>query len=103
AIANHGPVSLEAHTDTLQLLADASVTLTSTQARIDILAQRRIVLQAGASTLTLEGKDITFACPGQFLVKSQVHAWMGPERLPATLDPLPDAQPDLQRKYRLSR
>ncbi|MDI3262295.1 MAG: type VI secretion system Vgr family protein [Fulvimonas sp.] len=76
AIANHGPVSLEAHTDTLQVLADASVTLTSTQARIDILAQRRIVLQAGASTLTLEGQDITFACPGQFLVKSQVHAWM---------------------------
>jgi len=58
------------------VLADASVTLTSTQARIDILAQRRIVLQAGASTLTLEGKNITFACPGQFVVKSQVHAWM---------------------------
>jgi type VI secretion system secreted protein VgrG len=91
-IANHGPVSLEAHTDAMQILADKTVTITSTADRIDILAKDKIVLQAGQSSVTLEGENITFACPGNFTVKSGTHQWVEPLSAPPQLPPLPDGK-----------
>ncbi|WP_439467961.1 type VI secretion system Vgr family protein [Xanthomonas translucens] len=78
-IAAAGPVSLQAHTGALELLADQAVTVTATDTRIDVLAQHKIVLQAGQTRLTLEGGDITFACPGQFTVKASRHLLLGGE------------------------
>jgi type VI secretion system secreted protein VgrG len=40
---------------------------------IEIKAKQKIVLQAGQSAITLEGGDITFACPGKFSVKGGKH------------------------------
>ncbi|MGY0559256.1 type VI secretion system Vgr family protein [Luteimonas sp. A478] len=70
AIAANGPVSLQAHTGELEVLADQSVTVTATDDRIDVLAKEKIVLQAGQARVTLEGGDITFECPGNFTVKA---------------------------------
>ncbi|KIQ96078.1 Vgr-like protein [Lysobacter sp. A03] len=70
AIAADGAVSLQAHTGKLEVLADQSVTITASDERIDVLAKEKIVLQAGQTTVTLEGGDITFACPGEFRVKA---------------------------------
>lgn len=70
AIAADGPVSLQAHIGKLEVLADQSVTITASDERIDVLAKERIVLQAGQTQITLEGGDITFACPGEFRVKA---------------------------------
>ena len=69
AIAANGPVSLQAHTGELEVLADKSVTVTATDERIDVLAKEKIVLQAGETRVTLEGGNITFECPGNFTVK----------------------------------
>ena len=77
AIAAAGPVSLQAHAGELELLADQDVTITATDARIEVLAQQKIVLQAGQSAITLEGGDITFACPGEFTVKASQHPFLG--------------------------
>ncbi|MEZ0470342.1 type VI secretion system Vgr family protein [Luteimonas salinilitoris] len=79
AIAANGPVTLQAHTGPLELLADQSVTFTATDERIDVLAQQKIVLQAGQTQVTLEGGDITFACPGNFTVKASQHPFLGGE------------------------
>lgn len=79
AIAANGPISLQAHTGELELLADQSVTLTATDDRIDVLAQQKIVLQAGQSRVVLEGGDITFECPGEFTVKASQHPFRGGE------------------------
>jgi type VI secretion system VgrG family protein len=79
AIAAAGPVSLQAHAGELELLADQDVTITATDARIEVLAQQKIVLQAGQSAITLEGGDITFACPGEFTVKASQHPFLGGE------------------------
>ncbi|GAB3052464.1 type VI secretion system Vgr family protein [Stenotrophomonas tumulicola] len=76
-IAAAGAVSLQAHTGELELLADQAVTITATDTRIDVLAQQKIVLQAGQSRITLEGGDITFACPGNFTVKASEHPFLG--------------------------
>jgi uncharacterized protein (DUF2345 family) len=88
-IANRGPVSLEAHTDAMQILADQSVTVTSTADRIDVLAKDKVVLRAGQSTITLDGPNITIACPGNFTVKSGTHDWLGGESDAPDLSPLP--------------
>ncbi|WP_449467858.1 type VI secretion system Vgr family protein [Stenotrophomonas humi] len=76
-IAANGPVSLQAHGGELELLADQAITITATDDRIDVLAQSKVVLQAGNSAITLEGGDITFSCPGEFTVKASEHPFMG--------------------------
>ena len=73
AIAGNGPVSLQAHTDQLEILADKEITVISVNDCIEIKAKQKIVLQAGQSAITLEGGDITFACPGKFSVKGGKH------------------------------
>ncbi|QYF94434.1 type VI secretion system tip protein VgrG [Massilia sp. PAMC28688] len=73
AIAGNGAVSLQAHTDQLEILADQAVTIVSVNDCIEIQAKEKIVVQAGTSSITLEGGDITFACPGNFTVKGAQH------------------------------
>ncbi|CAJ3822697.1 type VI secretion system Vgr family protein [Burkholderia pseudomallei] len=93
AIASDGPVSVEAHTSTMEILADQSVRITSTDDRIDVLAKDSIVLQQGPNRITLKGGDITVETPGQFLVKSGAHPFPGPAAQSVSLPPLPIPAP----------
>ncbi|MEA5175703.1 DUF2345 domain-containing protein, partial [Xanthomonas fragariae] len=68
-----------------------------------VLAQQKIVLQAGQTRLTLEGGDITFACPGQFTVKASRHPFLGGESGTALIDKLPQGTVDGVRKLSFSR
>ncbi|MBB3223952.1 DUF2345 domain-containing protein [Pseudoduganella umbonata] len=77
AFAGNGPVSLQAHTGQLEILADKEVTVISVNDCIEIKASKKIVLQAGQSSVTLDGGDITFACPGNFSVKGGKHVLDG--------------------------
>ena len=77
AIAANGPVSLQAHTDQLEILADKAITVISVNDSIEIKAKEKIVLQAGQSSITLDGGNITFACPGKFTVKGGQHLFDG--------------------------
>ena len=54
-----------------------------------MLAQQKVVLQAGNSAITLEGGDITFSCPGTFTVKAGQHPFLGGESGAAGLVALP--------------
>ena len=104
AIAQHGPVSLEAHTAPLQILADQSLTVTSTTDRVEILAKDQIVLQCGESRITLKDGDITFATPGAFVVKAGQHLFQGAKSQAAALPHLPTSRitplpTDLQFRY----
>ncbi|TDG16952.1 type VI secretion system tip protein VgrG [Paraburkholderia silviterrae] len=89
AIANQGPVSVEAHTAAMEILADQSVRIVSSEDRIDVLAQDAIVLQQGPSRITLKGADITVETPGQFLVKAGSHPFPGPATTSPSLPALP--------------
>jgi type VI secretion system secreted protein VgrG len=73
----------------MDILADQSVTVTSTTDSIQVLAKDTIVLQSGQSQITLDGQNITIACPGNFTVKSGTHEWLGSEGQAANLDELP--------------
>jgi type VI secretion system secreted protein VgrG len=90
AIAGNGPVSLQAHTDGLEIVADKEITVISVNDCIEIKAKQKIVLQAGQSAITLEGGDITFACPGKFSVKGGKHVWDGGNHAGATASALPE-------------
>ena len=92
AIAANGPVSLQAHTDQLEILADKAVKVISVNDSIEIKANQKIVLQAGQSSITLEGGDITFACPGSFTVKGGQHVFEGGGSAPPTMPALPDSR-----------
>lgn len=97
AIAANGPVSLQAHTDQLEILADKEVMVISVNDRIEIKAKEKIVLQAGESAITLEGGDITFACPGKFSVKGGKHLFDKGGRNTANLRNLPgELSPEMQ-------
>jgi type VI secretion system secreted protein VgrG len=87
--AGNGPVSLQAHTDKLEILADKEVKILSVNDKVEVNAKQKIVLQAGQSSVTLDGGNITFACPGKFTVKSGQHAFDAGARGSATIPELP--------------
>lgn len=89
AIAANHPVSIQAQTDALEILADKSVTVTSTEAGITVVAEQKIVLLAGGASITLDGENITFACPGTFSVKGAKQDWGGAAKGQASLPVLP--------------
>jgi len=89
SIAQAGSHTIQAHTDQMEILADQSITVTSSNDEIHILAKEKIVLQAGQSSVTLEGQNITFACPGKFSVKGSGNAFLGPGSNSADLGGLP--------------
>ncbi|HEU4622849.1 MAG TPA: type VI secretion system Vgr family protein [Burkholderiaceae bacterium] len=89
AIAAQGPVVLRAHGDSLEFLAHQDIRMTSTTDSIEVLAAGPIVLKAGRSEVRLEGGNITFACPGQFTVKSAQNNFPGGASGAATINALP--------------
>nr|WP_175782007.1 type VI secretion system Vgr family protein [Burkholderia anthina] len=89
AIAGEGPVSVEAHASTMEILADQTLRVTSTDERVDVLAQDAIVLQQGPNRITLKGGDIIVETPGQFAVKSGGHPFPGPRATSVKLPALP--------------
>ena len=90
AIAGNGDVSLQANTGEMEILADKEVVVLSVNDGIEIKANKKIVLHAGQSSIVLEGGNITFACPGNFTVKSAKHDFQGAGSAAASLPPLPD-------------
>ena len=118
--AANGPVSIQAHTDALQILADKDVTVISVNEEITVSASKRIELIAGQSSIVLDGGNIDFSCPGNWEVKASSHAFLGGGSGPASLPPLPDSRvklfdeafvlkdqktgkPLANRKYRIKR
>ncbi|MBN3854872.1 type VI secretion system tip protein VgrG [Paraburkholderia sp. Ac-20340] len=93
AIANQGPVSVEAHGSSMQIIADQSVRIASTDERVEVLANDAIVLQQGPSRITLKGGDILIETTGQFAVKAGSHAFVGPGSQSPLLPALPVAVP----------
>ncbi|AYQ38089.1 type IV secretion protein Rhs [Burkholderia aenigmatica] len=89
AIAGEGPVSVAAHASTMEILGDQTVRVTSTDERVDVLAQDAIVLQQGPNRITLKGGDIIVETPGQFAVKSGGHPFPGPRATSVKLPALP--------------
>ncbi len=92
AIAANGPVTLQANTDQLEIVADKAVTIVSVNDAIHINAKEKIALMAGETSITLEGGNITFACPGNFTVKGGQHFFDAGASKPPDMGMLPNTQ-----------
>lgn len=76
AYAANGPVSLRAHSDSLQLLADQQVTIVSVNDEVHLDAQQRIEIHDGHSSIVLEGGNITLTMPGLYTAPTSTHEFM---------------------------
>ncbi|VVO49274.1 hypothetical protein PS850_00218 [Pseudomonas fluorescens] len=83
-IANHGPVSVQAQNDTLELIARHGLAITSTEDEIHITAKKKITLNAGGSYITLDAYSIESGTPGDYNVKSADFNYSGPASMKAT-------------------
>jgi type VI secretion system secreted protein VgrG len=75
AIAANGNLSLRAHTDAMEILADKDISIVSVNDEIRITASQRIEMVAGDSKVVLDGANIDFVTPGTFTVKAAGHNW----------------------------
>jgi type VI secretion system secreted protein VgrG len=100
AIAGNGDVTLQANTGELEILADKEVVVLSVNDGIEIKANKKIVLHAGQSSIVLEGDNITFACPGNFTVKSAKHDFQGAANAGAAFDQLPNGLVSLPAAFK---
>jgi len=90
-IAANGPVSVQAHTAGLEIIADKEVEVLSVKEVINICASQKVVVQAGSASITLEGGDITFACPGSFTAKGGKKVFDNGGRAEASFSALPSS------------
>ena len=91
-IAANGDLSLRAHTDQLEILADQDITIISVNNEITITASKRIEMVGGDSSVVLDAANINITTPGTFTVKAATHDWAGGGSGSATLSALPDAK-----------
>jgi type VI secretion system secreted protein VgrG len=77
--AGQGDIDMQAQSDTMTFAAKELVRLISASSHIDFAAAKSITLctEAGAS-LTIEGGNITFACPGTISIKASSKSFTGP-------------------------
>jgi type VI secretion system secreted protein VgrG len=73
-------------------LADKEVTVVSVNDSISINAKTKVVMKAGQTSITLDGSNITFACPGTFSVKGAAHSLDSGASNAATLPKLADSR-----------
>lgn len=91
-IAANGDLSLRAHTDQLEILADKDITIISVNNEITITASQRIEMVGGDSKVVLDGSNIDFVTPGTFTVKAATHEWAGGGSGSTALPALPDSR-----------
>lgn len=68
-IANQGPVSVQARNDALEMIARHGLDITSTEDEIRITAKKKITLNAGGSSITLDECGIESGTVGDYNIK----------------------------------
>ncbi|HFN8049302.1 TPA: type VI secretion system Vgr family protein [Escherichia coli] len=69
-LANKGAISVQAQNDLMELLAQKSIVITSTEDEIKITAKKKITLNGGGSYIRLDACGIEAGTPGEYNVKA---------------------------------
>ncbi|HFG2712203.1 TPA: type VI secretion system Vgr family protein [Escherichia coli] len=69
-LANKGAISVQAQNDLMELLAQKSIEITSTEDEIKITAKKKITLNGGGSYIRLDACGIEAGTPGEYNVKA---------------------------------
>ncbi|QEL54129.1 type VI secretion system Vgr family protein [Chromobacterium paludis] len=86
-IAAKGKVQVQAQSDAMEITADKDVTITSCKDRIEVKAQKEILLTAGGAYFRIADGNIEVHAPGTVSVKGASHDLSGPASLNA---PMPE-------------
>ncbi|WP_292933024.1 type VI secretion system Vgr family protein [Noviherbaspirillum sp.] len=98
--AGQGDVELQAQSDEIRLAAKELVKLASVSSHVDFAAAKNITLcTEGGASVTIEGGNITFACPGTISIKGASKSFAGPTRMNPQLPELPASDLPHTRKF----
>ncbi|MCE7031169.1 type VI secretion system tip protein VgrG [Lysobacter sp. GX 14042] len=77
-----GSLSLQAQSDHLKLQARESLQVISANAQVELAAGKTLHLAtSGGASITIEGGNISVACPGEIKVQAQKKSFAGPAQL----------------------
>jgi type VI secretion system secreted protein VgrG len=91
-IAGNSPVSVQAHTGAMDVLADQAMTVTSSNGSVKVQAKQEILLNSGGGYIRLKGGNIDIHCPASVSVKGASHDFKGPGNGSANLPALPSGK-----------
>ena len=99
AIAQDAQVSIQAHTDQLNWRAQQELTVTSSNDAIEVLAQDKVTLKGGNTSIELDGGNITLRVPATLDIKGTAKTFVDMKRDAAVLDALPQGEPEKGTLY----
>jgi type VI secretion system secreted protein VgrG len=77
--AGQGDIDLQAQADSMTFAAKDILKMVSVNSHVDMAAAKSITLCVeGGASLTIEGGNITFACPGMLSIKASAKNFSGP-------------------------
>ena len=98
--AGQGDVALQAQSDEMIFAAKHLIKLASANSHVDFAAAKSVTLcTEGGASLTIEGGNITFACPGTISVKAGSKSFAGPARMMPSLPEFPAADMPHTKKF----
>ena len=119
AIAAKGDTEIQAQAGPLEIAAKNAVTIQSEKAQIDWAAAKKITLAtAGGASVTIEGGNITFECPGTITVRAGTKSFSGASNMAYEMNKMPkqanfdeevvirwpfDGRPVVGRKFEIVR
>jgi type VI secretion system secreted protein VgrG len=89
SIAHQGKHIIKAHDDEIQILADKSLTITSSHDHIVLAADKHITLTSGGGFIKISDGDIRIHCPGTLDMKAGNHNLQGPDSMSFPLPLMP--------------
>ncbi|WP_423370127.1 type VI secretion system Vgr family protein [Burkholderia sp. LMG 32019] len=82
--AGKGPVEIQAHNDSVEMIAQKAIKVLSATASIEGVAKQEILLTSGGAYVRIKDGNIEIHAPGQIDVKGGQHAFSGPTSMHKT-------------------
>ncbi|UVE59268.1 type VI secretion system Vgr family protein [Burkholderia sp. EMB26] len=89
--AGRGKIEVQAHSDNIELIAQKSVKVLSTTAKVEVAADQEIYLTSGGAYIRIANGDIQIHAPGKIDIKGTSHSLDGPTAQGYVLPGLPHA------------
>nr|WP_174772082.1 type VI secretion system Vgr family protein [Paraburkholderia sp. SG-MS1] len=97
--AAKGKVEIQAQNDALDLFAHRQLRVASESADVQVSAKSKITLNSGGASLVIESGNMTFHCPGVFVIKAASFTFQGPDNVASPLPVLPQSDLKVSEQY----
>jgi len=90
--AAKGKVEIQAQTDNIELTAQKTLKLISTNDAIIAAAKQEILLNSGGGYIRISGGNIEIHAPGLIDIKGSQHSFNGPQQMSSAIPALPGSE-----------